>query len=126
MQRRAILLTARGVTLGAALPVFAQTPPKVYRIGTLARALSSGRGSGTYLYVEALRQFGYEVGRNLAVEYRFAEGQEDRLPGLAADLVAKGVDVIVAISNQETSAARRSSSSRRASACRRSIRRSFS
>ena len=55
----------------------------------------------------ACASLGYEEGRNLIVDYRFAEGQQDRLPGLAADLVANKVDLIVAVTNPEILAAKR-------------------
>src|ERR1700749_4497757 len=52
-------------------------------------------------YVEAfhkgLGEAGFVVGRNVAIEYRWAEGQYDRLPAMAADLVARKVNVIVAV-----------------------------
>ncbi len=45
---------------------------------------------------QGLRELGYEEGRNISIEYRWAEGRDERLPGLAADLVRLKVDVIVA------------------------------
>jgi putative ABC transport system substrate-binding protein len=45
---------------------------------------------------QGLRELGYDEGRNISIEYRWAEGREERLPGLAADLVRLKVDVIVA------------------------------
>ena len=88
------------LTLSLAVPVVppgpeAQEPGKVARIGYLL--LGSPRGDP---YVEAfnqgLRELGYVDGRNVSIEYRWAEGRDERLPGLAADLVRLKVDVIVA------------------------------
>ncbi len=59
------------------------------------------------LILAPLRESGYEEGRNLVVEYRSADGQLGRLPGLAAELVAAKVDLIVAWTNPETLAAMR-------------------
>jgi len=42
-----------------------------------------------------MRELGYVEGKNLDIEFRFSEGHEDRLPGLAAELIALNVDVIV-------------------------------
>ncbi len=56
---------------------------------------------------DGLRDLGWIKGGNLTVEYRFAEGELDRLPSLAADLVSRKVDLIIAVAGPETSAARR-------------------
>ena len=62
-------------------------------------------------YVEAFRQqlrdLGYTEGEHIAIEYRWAEGRDDRLPGLAAELVASHVDVIVTTGTTGTFAAKR-------------------
>ena len=84
------------LVFAASLAADAQSPGKVYRIGYL----SLGSASGTYTRpLDALRQglheLGWVEGRNVHIEYRFAEGQVDRLPGLADELVRLKVDVIV-------------------------------
>jgi putative tryptophan/tyrosine transport system substrate-binding protein len=74
----------------------AQQATKVHRIGRL----SSGSPSGPNLPLEAfrqgLRELGYVEGRNILIESRYAEGQEDRFPAFAAELVQLKVDVLVA------------------------------
>ena len=52
----------------------------------------------TRAFEEGLRSLGYRVGENVAIEYRFANGELERLPALAAELVRLGVDVIVTVS----------------------------
>jgi putative ABC transport system substrate-binding protein len=56
-------------------------------------------------FEEGLRSFGYRVGENVAIEYRFADGEMGRLSALATDLVGLGVDVIVTGNNVNTVAA---------------------
>src|SRR5262249_32888828 len=55
---------------------------------------------------DGLRETGYVEGRNLAIEYRWAEGQNDRLPALAAELVRRQVTIIVSTSSPAVLAAR--------------------
>ena len=72
-----------------------QQPGKVPRLGYLSPvdpASDSDRAEGIRL---ALRELGYIEGQNIAVEYRYAEGKNDRLPELAAELVRLKVDIIV-------------------------------
>jgi len=88
-------------------PADAQQPKKVPRIGFLVSgSLSSTREIGN---VEAFRQglheLGYVEGQNIAIEYRYAEGVEERLPNLAAELVQLKVDVIFTSGTTATQAA---------------------
>jgi putative ABC transport system substrate-binding protein len=61
-------------------------------------------------FQEGLRELGYVEGQNIVIEYRSAEGKDERLPGLAAELVRLKVDVIVAASPPATEAAKRATS----------------
>ena len=56
-------------------------------------------------FEEGLRSLGYRAGENVVIEYRFANGEQDRLPTLAAELVRLGVDVMVTSINPNTAAA---------------------
>lgn len=62
-------------------------------------------------FITSLIDLGWVRGQNLVFETRYAEGEPDRLPAMAADLVGLKVDLIVALSNQETRAAKRATSS---------------
>ena len=74
----------------------AQQPGKIFRIGFLDTSTASGMA----LLVDAFRQelstHGWIEGKNIAIEYRFAEQKNERLPELAAELVRLKVDLIVA------------------------------
>jgi putative ABC transport system substrate-binding protein len=73
----------------------AQQPEKVYRIGYLSAQDSAREFARSEAIRLALRELGYIEGRNLAIEYRYAEGKFDRAPELAAELVRLRVDIIV-------------------------------
>jgi putative tryptophan/tyrosine transport system substrate-binding protein len=88
------------------LPWQAPPPAKLPRIGFLA----SGSPRDFDGFREGLRDLGYQDGQNVTIEYRDPEGQTERLPDLAAELVALPVDVLVAASGFETAAAMRATS----------------
>jgi putative ABC transport system substrate-binding protein len=73
----------------------AQQAAKVARIGFLALSLTAAPHADE-AFRQGLRELGYVEGSNLVIEYRDAEGKFERLPALAAELVALKVDVIVA------------------------------
>ena len=80
----------------APLAAEAQQAGKVARIGFLATNPAAGDPHLREAFRQGLRDLGYVEGRNLVIEYRDAEGKLERLPALAAELVALKVDVIVA------------------------------
>ena len=89
-------IVAIGVTFamcGAA--VQAQQPKKVPRISYLAGSTPDGQSARIEAFRQGLRELGYVEGKNILIEYRYAEGKLDRLSELAAELVRLKVDVIV-------------------------------
>jgi len=86
----------------------AQAPAKPYRIGWLSDGAPplDGTAGGAELR-QALREAGYVEGRNFVIEYRYAAGNVERLPGLAAELVRVPVDVIVTSGEPAALAAQR-------------------
>src|SRR5437764_9403412 len=87
------------------LPWPGQQAPSVPRIGFLAPGSREGRAPLIEGLLEGLRELGYTDGQNLVIEYRFSEGNDERLPAPAAELVDRPVDVIVASATQATIAA---------------------
>src|SRR5262245_31942012 len=73
-----------------------QPATKVPRIGFLSSASPSSFSAFTDAFRQGLRDLGYVEGKNIVIEYRYAEGMLDRLPMLAGELVGLKVDVIVA------------------------------
>src|SRR5262245_20375352 len=97
-----------GVALaGAAGLGAAQPPAKVIRVGYLTPNATPSRDEA---FRHELARLGYAEGRNLIIEYRSAEGQFDRLPALAAELVALKVDVIASVLTQASLAAKKATS----------------
>jgi putative tryptophan/tyrosine transport system substrate-binding protein len=73
----------------------AQQTKKVPRIGFLATVSPSTISDRVEAFRQGLRELGYVEGKNIVIEWRYAEGKADRLPGLAAELVRLKVDIIV-------------------------------
>jgi len=94
-----------GACVLAGLPSTARSQqPRVYRIGYLNPTES--HDVGAIAFRQALKDHGYVVGQNVILEERFAEDHVERLPALAAELVATRVDIIVAVSPTAIRAAR--------------------
>jgi ABC-type uncharacterized transport system substrate-binding protein len=72
-----------------------QQPQKVSRIGYLSATSASAVSDRIEAFRQGLRELGYVEGKNIVIESRYAEGKPDRLPALAAELVALKVDAIV-------------------------------
>src|SRR5215471_9087029 len=87
-------------TLLSASFVEAQQTKKIPRIAWLGAARTSS--SRIEAFRQGLHELGYAEGKNIVIEYRYAEGKLDRLPALAADLVRLNVDLIVTGSPQAT------------------------
>src|SRR5262249_3205817 len=99
------------VILAASPAAEAQPAAKVYRIGYLSQGSGSGAARLRPLegFRQGLRELGWVEGQNIVIEYRYAEGRLDRLPGLASDLVQLKVDLIVASPTGAALAARNAS-----------------
>jgi putative ABC transport system substrate-binding protein len=109
MNRRKLLVAVCLGALAAALPSIAQQQGKIWRIGFLApRSRPTASDPDVYsAFPQGMRELGYVEGKNFVVEWRFADGKFERLPGLAAELVRMKVDVIVAAGTVATEVAQR-------------------
>ena len=85
----------------------AQQPKKVSRVGYLAGPSRSSMSARTEACRQGLRERGYIEGKNIVMEYRYAEGRLERVPVLAAELVHLGVDIIVTAAATPTRAAKK-------------------
>jgi putative tryptophan/tyrosine transport system substrate-binding protein len=79
---------------------------RIPRIGFLVASSSSAFAARNQAFQQRFRELGWMDGKNIATEYRYADGNRDRLPDLAAELVRLGVDVIITIGPADTRAAK--------------------
>jgi len=88
----------------------AQQASKAHRIGYLDSSISSGSTVYLTAFRQELSKLGWIEGKNIAIEYRFAEGKRERVPELAADLVRLNVGAIVVVETQTALAAKSATS----------------
>ena len=109
IDRRTFVRAAAAVVATAGLDAFAQPAGRVFRVGILrstAPPNSEDKVTAESVLPVALAKLGYVAGRNLIIEWRYAEGNLLRLPVLARELVQMQVDVIVAIADAAVKAAK--------------------
>src|SRR5258706_834952 len=113
MNRRNAGLALLGLLAAGAATrtVEAQKAGKVYRVGYLSTPTRESVERGLDAFLRKLRELGWVEGQNLVIEYRWAEGNVERLPDLAAELVRRNVDVIVAPAGSAALAAKNATSS---------------
>jgi putative ABC transport system substrate-binding protein len=101
--KSAILLGALSFAL--CLPAEAQQPKKMPLIGILDSGTPSASSGRIEAFRQGLRQLGYIEGQNIAIEYRYADGKNSRLPELAVELARLKTDVLVAAGGNSTTRA---------------------
>jgi putative ABC transport system substrate-binding protein len=108
MRRRRVLVLIGGVAIGWPLGARAQ-PDRVRRLGLLLPYIQNDpqAQARVSVFTAALQERGWADGRNVRFEFRYTEGQANRLPVLAADLVQRNVDVILTAGTESTDAARK-------------------
>ena len=94
------------VLLAVAVIAEAQHPTKIPRIGYLEGGPLSAHAARIEAFRQGLRELNYVDGKNIAIEWRFADGNRDRLAALAAEIVGLKVDVIVTGGSAPTRAAK--------------------
>ena len=94
MRRREFIAALSGA---AALPLAARAQQAMPVVGILSGATIQGQQQELIAFRQGLGETGFTEGRNVVIEYREAQNQQDRLPALAADLVSRSVNVIVTI-----------------------------
>jgi ABC-type uncharacterized transport system substrate-binding protein len=100
MENKITILTLSALLLALCFPAQAEQVQKVPRIGFLSSTSASTGAHNFEAFREGLRELGYVDGKNISIEYRWAEGKLERLPELAAGLVSFKVDLIVVASSQ--------------------------
>jgi putative ABC transport system substrate-binding protein len=95
VDRRTFLGALASGLLAAPLAAQAQQPGKVYRIGMLERTSPATNAANFEAFRRGLRELGYVEGKNLVIEYRSADGRDERFAGLATELVRLNVDLIL-------------------------------
>jgi putative tryptophan/tyrosine transport system substrate-binding protein len=112
VDRRRFLVTSLAWTLAVPLGAGAQQAEKVARVGFLSVGTAPAPEEvARSPFLAALRDRRWIAGQNIVFEARYAAGQTDRLPALAAELVQLKVDLIVTFLNQETLAAKQATAS---------------
>jgi len=106
--RRKLFVALGGSAIAASLPSFARQN-KIWRVGFLAQRHVNFIDTDNYYgpFRQGMHDLGYVEGKNLIIEWRSAEGKNERLPGLAAELVNFKVDVIVTVGAPAISAAQK-------------------
>ncbi len=107
MIRSIVVCLALTVLLLTVFLADAQQPGKIFRIGYLDNSTASGSAVLVEAFRQELSKLGWIEGKNITIEFRFAEQKNERLPELAADLVRLKVDLIVVSSGPPAQAAKK-------------------
>ena len=110
MKRRDFIKVIGGMAMACPLVLHAQPLGRVVRIGFLGSASASGSAKSVEALRTGLRDLGYVEGKNIVIEFRWAEGRYDRLSALVTDLIRLKVDLIVTHGTPGTRAAKKATS----------------
>jgi putative tryptophan/tyrosine transport system substrate-binding protein len=107
MNKKITILTLGALLYALCVPAHAQQTRKVFRIGFLDASTASGMAVLVEAFQQELTKLGWIEGKNITIEYRFAEQKPERAPELAADLVRLKVDLIVTTGGPQVSAVKK-------------------
>src|SRR5947208_8763077 len=110
MRRREFITLLGGAAAAWPLAAHAQQPGKLPTIGFLGQSTRSATSEWTTAFVQRLRELGWIDGRNVAIEYRWGEGRNERFAQIAAEFVRLKVDVIVTAGTPQVLAAKQATS----------------
>src|SRR5947208_16349047 len=102
-----LLIVVIVMQLAVGMIAHAQQAGKIFRIGFLDPSTASGSAVLVEAFRQELSKLGWNEGKNIAFEYRFAEQNRERVPELAADLVRLKVDLIVVSASPQALAAKK-------------------
>ena len=107
MMRQIFWVPLCALLLALGVPVEAQQPKKISRVGYLAAVSAAADAPRLEAFRQGLRDLGYIEGQNMIIEYRHESGGFERLPELAAELVGQKPDVLVAVTTNAAQAAKK-------------------
>ena len=110
MQRREFIRLLSVIVAAWPLAARAQQPAKIPRIGFLGNSTATMEANLIGPLRDGLRELGYEEGRNVIIEFRWADGKYDQFPALVAELLAAKVDVIITAGTPATLAIKKATS----------------
>jgi putative ABC transport system substrate-binding protein len=96
MRNKILYLGLGAMLFAVCVPAQAQQPKKVLRIGYLSSGSPSTNLGDLQAFLQGLRELGYVEGKNVLIEYKWAEGKFERMPEMAEELVRLKVDIIIA------------------------------
>jgi putative ABC transport system substrate-binding protein len=111
MRKKFLLFVLATLFLATVNATHAQQTGKVFRIGFLDNSTASGSAVLVEAFRQELNKLGWIEGKNVTIEYRFAEQKSERLPELAADLVRLKVDLIVTVNTPSALASKKATTS---------------
>jgi putative tryptophan/tyrosine transport system substrate-binding protein len=111
MKRRDFITLLGSVATANTWPLATRAQPKIARIGFLGSATAAGSSQSVSALREGLNALGYVEGKDLTIEFRWAEGKYERLPELVTDLIRRNVDVLVTHGTPGTQTAKKATTS---------------